>query len=625
MKKTTQLSARVQKKLLGLGLFVTLAINPVLATSKTPLMGWASWNNYSVNISESIIEGQADAMVSSGLAAAGYKYINIDDGFFYNRDASGNMLIDPIKFPNGMKVVADYIHSKGLKAGFYSDAGSNTCGSIYNGQTGGTGVGMYNHDQQDADLFFKTWGFDFLKVDYCGGLQLKLDEKTRYSAIKTAIDNTGRTDINFNVCRWQFPGVWVTSVADSWRISQDINASWSSVTSIIDKNAYLAAYASQGHYNDMDMLEVGRGLTTEEDKSHFSMWCIMSSPLVLGNDMTNISTATKNILTNSEVIAVNQDTTGLQAHIVTDNSAGLQVWAKNLNGKFSKERAVALFNRTSAAASMSVKWKDLNLVGAATVRDLWAHSDLGTLDSMYTVTVPSHGVVMIKVVGTQTKLQEVFEAEYGWINNFNLTQNSVVVSSQGVASASSTCSGGAKAGWLGNRADNYIEFRDIYAQKEGNYTLTLSYISGENRNATFTINGKDTLVTNLNSGGWSTLKNVSFPVNLKNGYNTIRISNSTGWLPDIDKIQLNLNQYEIAAGLSVLKKQSVRIHPNPCKATVQIETDSPLKSVEFFSMSGALVKKSNLATIYVSGLKPGNYIVKVTTDNEQSTQQLVKL
>ena len=191
----------------------TIVNAQVPQVSKSPLMGWASWNNYSVNINDSIIRAQADAMVSSGLATAGYNYINIDDGFFNGRYANGAFRTDTVKFPNGMKGVADYIHSKGLKAGIYSDAGSNTCGSIYNNQKGGTGAGLYLHDQQDANLFFNTWGYDYVKVDYCGSLVAKQDEKTRYTAIKNALDNTGK-DYNFNICRWQFPGSWVTSVGE---------------------------------------------------------------------------------------------------------------------------------------------------------------------------------------------------------------------------------------------------------------------------------------------------------------------------------------------------------------------------------------------------------------------------
>ncbi len=591
---------------------------------KSPLMGWASWNNFGVNISESIINQQVNALVSTGLAKAGFNFINIDDGFFNGRNSDGSLRTDSVKFPHGMKYVADYIHSKGLKAGFYSDAGPNTCGSQYNGQTGGVGVGLYEHDQQDADFIFQKWGYDFIKVDYCGGITSKLDEETRYKAIRAAMDQTGRTNLGYNVCRWQFPGTWVTTVANSWRISSDIWLSWSSVTDIIDKNAYLAAYASPGHYNDMDMLEVGRGLTAVEDKSHFSMWCILSSPLVLGNNLPTITPATLSILTNSEVIAVNQDTTGLQGRIVRDNGAGLQVWAKKLNGLFSDERAVALFNRTAAAASMSINWNELDLVGSATARDLWSHTNLGVIDSTYTVTVPSHGVVMLKVTGTKSCLQETFECEYGWMNNFNLTKNTAVVADQGRPVTDATCSGKAKAGWLGSRADNYLEFRNVYANVAGSYTLTLTYISGENRNATFSINGKDTLVTMLNSGGWSTLKNRSFPVNLKSGWNTIRISNATSWLPDLDKIQLDLNKSFSPVSLKQTTKKWVTLQPNPTGYTLQVLSDSPIKQVDIYSISGVKRLHSDKSVFSVSNLGAGTYVAQVMTESGLVSLEFIK-
>ncbi|HEY6914824.1 MAG TPA: T9SS type A sorting domain-containing protein [Paludibacter sp.] len=613
------------KKTLLLTLLFLYGLQSFSQTLKSPLMGWASWNNFGVNINESIIKNQADAMVSSGLLAAGYNYLNIDDGFFNGRYSNGGLRLDTLKFPHKMKYLADYIHSKGLKAGYYSDAGNNTCGSQYNNQTGGIGGGLYGRDQQDIDTIFRNWGFDFLKVDYCGGLVQKLDEKARYTAIRTAMNNTGRTDINYNVCRWQFPGSWVTTVADSWRISVDIYMSWVSVLNNLDKNAYLAAYCSQGHYNDMDMLEVGRGLTAEEDKSHFSMWCIMSSPLVLGNDMTTISQTTKNILTNAEVIAVNQDTTGLQAKIVTDNAKGLQVWAKPLNGKLSKERAVVLFNRTAAAATMSVKWKDLNLIGPATVRNLWSHTDFGSMDSMYTATVPSHGVIMLKVIGTQTKLPETFEAEYGWINNFNLTANSVVIANQGIASVDTTCSGRAKAGWLGNRADNYLEFRDIYANAPGSYNLKITYISGENRTATMSVNGKDTVLTALNSGNWTALKTNTYKISLKQGYNTIRFSNATAWLPDFDKIQLDLNKYSVGTGLKTTIQRKVKLRPNPCADFLEVESESPVKQVNIFSLAGSMLLTSGSEPkINVSSLRTGLYIVKATTESGTEIEKILK-
>lgn len=516
-------------------------------TVRPPLMGWASWNQFGVNINENLIKKQADAMVSSGLAAVGFQYINIDDGFFNKRYADGTLRIDSIKFPNGMRHLVDYIHAKGLKAGFYSEAGENTCGSQFNKQTGGVGGGLYGHDQQDADLFFKTWNFDFLKVDYCGGRTQKLDEQTRYTEIRKAIDNTGRTDINYNVCRWQFPGTWITTLADSWRMSGDINyapgskANWKSIIGIINQNKFLAPYASPGHYNDMDMLEVGRGMNFEEDKAHFSMWCILSSPLAIGCDMEKMSPEVVSILTNKEVIAVNQDLHGLQAHLLFEKDS-LQVWAKNLNGLQSKEFAVALLNQGKKPAKIAVKWGDLNIVGKAKVRDLWAHANLGEMDSEYSTEVPGHGVSMVKITAKKTKLKEVFEAEYSWINNFNLTRKTQIVPNQGKPVADSSCSGKAKVVSIGNSADNYIEFRDIYATLAGDYTLTMYYLSGEDRNATVSVNGSDSQLTMLNSGDTKTVGKTSLPVKLQKGYNKVRISNASGLAPDIDRIEINLNR-----------------------------------------------------------------------------------
>jgi len=514
---------------------------------ETPVMGWASWNQFGFDINEATFKNQADAMVASGLQDVGFEYINVDDGFFYGRDNDGTLLIDPVKFPNGMKAVADYIHSKGLKAGFYSDAGESSCGGLYNGQTGGVGGGLYKHDQQDCDLVFTDWGFDFYKVDYCGGIVSNLDEKTRYTAIREAIDNTGR-DVNFNACRWLFPGTWITEVANSWRVSADINTApgskpvWSRIMDNLDLNTYLAPYCSAGHYNDMDMLEVGRGLSFEEDKSHFSIWCIMSSPLLLGNDLTKMSDETKTILTNTEVIAVNQDTTGLQAQLISDDGAGLQVWAKKLNGRQSLERAVLLFNRSNSTATMSVKWSDLDLVGEATARDLWSHKDLGSFPTGYSTSVPSHGVVLLKVVGSKAIIQEVFEAEYAWLNNYHNIKNNSVIPDQARATKDAVCSRGAKASYIGNNADNYMEFRHVFSKVAGEYTLTISYLSGEDRNITVGINGANQNLTGLNSGGFGIVKDVTVPVTLKKGYNSIRLSNPTGFAPDIDKIHIDLNK-----------------------------------------------------------------------------------
>ncbi|MDR0414848.1 MAG: glycoside hydrolase family 27 protein, partial [Prevotellaceae bacterium] len=206
--------------------------------SKTPMMGWSTWNTFRVNISESLIKETADSMIAKGLKAAGYTNINIDDGYFGGRDGSGHLISHPTKFPGGMKAVADYIHSRGLKAGIYSEAGSNTCGSLWDNDTCGVGVGFYGHEAQDAKTFFDEWGYDYIKVDYCGAERQKLDEKTQYTRIWEEIQKTDKaksgSEIRINICRWMFPGTWVSEVGGSWRISHDIRNSFSGTLGVRD-------------------------------------------------------------------------------------------------------------------------------------------------------------------------------------------------------------------------------------------------------------------------------------------------------------------------------------------------------------------------------------------------------
>lgn len=508
----------------------------IIVGKNTPLMGWASWNNFRANISETILKAQVDGMVKTGLQKAGYRYFNIEDGFFAGRDDLGNLITDRVKFPKGMKDMADYIHSKGLKAGIYSEAGSNTCGSIWDAQKGGINAGMYTRDQKDVNLFFKTWGFDYIKVDYCGGQKQALDEQERYTAIKNAIIATGRKDIQYNVCRWEFPGTWVLPVANSWRISHDLFLRWSSVIEAIDKNTFLAAYASAGHYNDMDMLQVGRGFTADEDKAHFTLWAILSSPLLLGNDLTQINDYTLSIITNEEIIALNQDTTGLQAQLVRDNGKGLQVFAKALNGKQSNERAVVLFNRNNQPQTITFSLNDINLYGPATLRDLWRKADLGQLTDSYTTEVPAHGVVALKIKG-KNKLKEIFEGETAFLNNFNHLKYSRAIPEQARAERDSSCSGLAKAARVGNNLDNWMEFRDIIAPASGRYSMNITYLCSEDKTLHIKTNDdKPQAIKALNSGGPDKTATISIPVFLQKGQNKVRFFNNNAYIPDIDKI-----------------------------------------------------------------------------------------
>jgi alpha-galactosidase len=356
----------------------------------TPPMGWNSWNHFSCSISDTLIRETADAMAASGMQAAGYQYINIDDCWMAaERNADGSLSPDPEKFPSGMKVLADYVHGKGLKLGIYLDRGTETCGHF---------PGSYGHEVQDANTI-ASWGIDYLKYDNCSpapGSSMVTD----YIRMSNALKATGRP-IVFSMCSWGFPGSWVTTqkIAHLWRTTSDIKDSWESIMKIMDANSVPAAFAGPGHWNDPDMLEVGNGgMTDTEYRSHFTMWALMAAPLIAGNDLREMSQATRDILTAPEVIAVNQDPLGNQGTLVgkIEGTTKPEVWAKTLAGE--NVRAVALLNRSGETAEISVQWVELGLPdGPAAVRDLWLRADRGTFPSGYTAIVPSHGVVLIRV------------------------------------------------------------------------------------------------------------------------------------------------------------------------------------------------------------------------------------
>ncbi|NOU75132.1 alpha-galactosidase [Paenibacillus sp. LMG 31458] len=337
-------------------------------------------------------------MVSSGMQAAGYKYIVIDDCWQTGRTSDGTIIADPVKFPSGMASLASYVHSKGLKFGLYTDAGFTTCAGK---------PGMYAHEVQDANTF-ASWGVDYVKIDWCdnGGM----DPQTRYTIIRDALANSGRP-ILFSICNWGInkPWVWGAATGNMWRTTDDIFDYWDRVTWIIDQNAPLANFAGPTKgWNDADMLMVGNygtgavfggGMTDTEYRSHFSMWTIMASPLIAGNNLSTMSQFTKDTLMNSEVIAVNQDALGSQGILVSD-LGGLQVYSKKLQAIGT--RAVVLLNRTGAAANMTVNFSSIGLNATASVRDLWSKTEKGTFTNSYTVNVPSHGTVMVKLTGSET-------------------------------------------------------------------------------------------------------------------------------------------------------------------------------------------------------------------------------
>ena len=509
-----------------------------------PTMGWSSWNTYGVNINEALIKRQADAMVSKGLKDVGFDHINIDDGFFGGRNAAtGELLIHSKRFPNGLKPVVEYIHGKGLKAGIYSDAGCNTCGNYYNGDTQSVNVGFYHYDQHDADFYFNDCGFDFIKIDFCGGdapqnsQRLALDPQERYTAISEAIKNTGREDVRMNVCRWNYPGTWVHDVAFSWRTTHDINDSWNSVKGILAENLYLSAYCFDGHYNDMDMLEVGRSMTQEEDKTHFGMWCIMASPLLIGCDLANIKPLTLTLLKNTELIALNQDPLCLQAY-VADLNNGCHILVKDIETLHGNRRAFAVYNPNDTQKKAVVNFSKLDLGGSVKLRDIFNKNDIGAYEGTFEVNVPAHGT-RIYVAEAETRLERKrYEAETAYISDYQELLNNQSERT-GIYEAASFCSAGFKAGWLGYSEENDLLWRDVYSENGGEYTLSIAFISGENHNITVSVNGKTVQTISANSGGWQTVGKKSLTIQLEKGNNTIRLFNPNTWMPDIDYIDVS--------------------------------------------------------------------------------------
>ncbi|MEU3845342.1 NPCBM/NEW2 domain-containing protein [Streptomyces sp. NPDC028635] len=355
----------------------------------TPPMGFNNWNSTHcrAEFNEAMVKGIADLFVAKGLKAAGYQYVNLDDCWALpQRDADGKLVPDPARFPGGIKAVADYVHSKGLKLGIYTSAGTKTCSDI--GFPGGLG-----HEYSDARQF-ADWGVDYLKYDNCNNQGV--DAKQRYTTMRDALKATGRP-IVFSICEWgqNKPWEWAADVGHLWRTTGDISDSWGSMLAIAKQNLPLAPYAGPGHWNDPDMLEVGNGgMTDTEYRSHFSLWSVMAAPLLIGTDLRKASDATYEILGNKEVIAVDQDPLGKQGTVVS-SAGGRWVIAKQMRDG---SRAVALFNESSTAQRIATTAQAVGLPAADgyTLRDLWRHTSYNTAGTI-AATVPAHGTVLVRV------------------------------------------------------------------------------------------------------------------------------------------------------------------------------------------------------------------------------------
>jgi alpha-galactosidase len=361
--------------------------------ARTPAMGWNSWNKFAGRVTDADVRAMADAMAGNGMREAGYVYINIDDTWEGDkRDSLGNITTN-IKFPD-MKALADYVHSKGLKLGIYSSPGPTTCAGY---------IGSYGHEAQDARTF-ADWGIDYLKYDWCGARMLYRDEDMPavYQIMGEALLATGRP-IVYSLCQYGRLDVWKWGAdvgGNSWRTTGDIRDSWESMANIGFRQDVLAPFAKPGHFNDPDMLEIGNGgMTDIEYRTHMSLWAMLAAPLLAGNDLRTMTPEILEILTNRDVIAVDQDSLGQQGTRVWASAdsanARQEIWTRPLvRGAY----AVAALNRAPSAAKVTIDFAALNIdTRGVRVRDLWAHRTVRVRDNRYVVTVPAHGVVMLRV------------------------------------------------------------------------------------------------------------------------------------------------------------------------------------------------------------------------------------
>ena len=383
-----------------------------------PTMGWSSWNCLGVSVNEESIIAQMDRIIELGLDKLGYSYVNIDDGWMNGRDSvTGRVNVDTEKFPHGMKYIADEAHRRGLKVGIYTDAGKNTCGGGNEGW--GWGVGLYGHAEDDlwrylgegtyidtyaaggGDDGVECWGFDYIKVDFCGGQSQAGDpareddldpEKTYggYDKIIHEIEReTGKNKV-FNVCSWFYRGPWQLRTGDSWRSGVDVFASWGSVSGVIDKQKRVGVYTIPGHYGDTDMLQVGNGsLTAAENRTHFAMWAMFASPLVIGCDLRYVSDENVALMSNTELIAINQDPVGRSAAYVKTLGSSTELWMKEMSAGNGSAAALALYNSGEEEETVTLDLSDICAAGKAVLRDAITHTDIGECGE-YRVTVAPH-------------------------------------------------------------------------------------------------------------------------------------------------------------------------------------------------------------------------------------------
>lgn len=495
------------------------------ALAPTPPMGWASWNHFFCDYDEKTIREQADALVSTGMRDAGYTYVVIQECIARERDASGKLIADSVRFPGGMPALTAYIHARGLKAGIYTDIGKHTCYPNPQYQ------GSYGHEQQDADTFAQ-WGIDFVEMDFCNREEAH-SGRWVYERMAQAIRNTGRPMI-FYLCAWgnEEPWEWAQGKAQMWRTEFDISleknhVEWSRLWRNFESNSAHAVLSGPESWNDADMLEIGNpGLNDTEAEAQMSMWAISPSPLLAGADLVHMSARSKEIYLNKEVLAINQDPLGAGAEKIAAPAPGLEVWIKPLASRTGGDYAVLLLNASDSAAPVQVDWEQLGLQSAE-ARDLWLHRQVQSTANGYRAQISPHSAILLKVQGKRSWKRGV-ELEAEWPG----------VQRTGAAALypCGECSSGYAMAIGGARQQGLLRFTKLDVPSDGAYTARLLYVRNglEDKQITVTVNGAPRKVLAImRSWNW-----VDVPLDLHAGSNDLGISYDGQQSFYLDKVTL---------------------------------------------------------------------------------------
>ncbi|MCQ2053785.1 MAG: carbohydrate-binding protein [Fibrobacter sp.] len=571
----------------------------------TPPMGWNSWNVFHENINEKQIQEIADAMVESGLRDAGYIFLNLDDNWMdTKRDASGALQNNPKTFPSGMKAIADYVHNKGLKFGLYGDHGKRTC--HHSNSNWQSESGSYGHEEIDAKKLAE-WGVDYWKYDNCDVVPGS-DQEEDYTRMSKALRNSGR-DIVFSICMWEYKD-WMPKIANLWRTTFDIGPEWRStswyrgVYEIIDANDKYWQIAKPGHWNDPDMLEVDNNkLSYEEQKSQMTMWSIMAAPIMISSDVRKMSAQVKELYMNKDMIAINQDSLGVQGHRIS-NDKGKQVWTKPLkNGDI----AVALLNDNTSTQTISVNFADLGITGEVEVRDAWQKKDLGPKSGV-SAEVPAHGSVLLRLVVTPVPRKpfkgealaipgkiEMEDFDISGIGAGNTSYNDMDATNQGTSEYRKETGvdiyekddGRLVIGY--NQVGDWLEYT-VNVAADGEYTMSASVASAnETSGFKLSMDGKDiTDSVNVPKGegddNYDDYKTVEAKVNLTKGEHIMRFTVLGDWM-DIDYINF-VKSGSTAEGDS--STTAIAIRKTPLNYNIEFAVPH---TYGIYSMNGKLLGK----------------------------------